>query len=558
MAQNDIFPEAVDPELAALLNASKEYLASQDEKTSFSFVPSLNGVDNVELVEDGEEGKRGEPKSAAVESAFPSITKRLEDAPHKVFSDPNYYKAALSEEGDKAQRVHASLQKYIHCTDVKDKGVFRQQVTTAYWDFLSGVARKAAGRIPEPKKFLLRFGVLHPVFLKPDALVFLSKIVVDNEYSVPVYYLDEWFKAVGTGTVQNSSTNEVQPAQSNASIRFQRLLKQAARKRDSARGLLIAKSGERQSLENVLMGSIRTVVEHSPLPDISEVNACYTDSQKRMFGEMQELIKRLLKIDQDMNSFLGDCRQADRDAFSLRKKVEEEGGTAEVDVQAVDTEFETIRQMAKMTIGRQGNHFPVLTSEYFRCGPNDMATRENVIAQLAWIESIDPEAFCRVYKNQLNRIVPLVILLPTYGDTGICWEPFDRYNRATSPGRIAVPMYPKSLLIALLSAVADLRWQVAKEKSSFYWMEEGLTGNYYQWFSAQKLKGDVKEYFIQDYITWMTKESGGTQKLDKEIRGIFWRYLPFAQPVKEKLKTRSFIYQELYQRDINRSRSDGY
>jgi hypothetical protein len=56
----------------------------------------------------------------------------------------------------------------------------------------------------------------------------------------------------------------------------------------------------------------------------------------------------------------------------------------------------------------------------------------------------------------------------------------------------------------------------------------------------------------------MTKESEGTQKLDKEIRGIFWRYMPFSRDVKEKLKTRSFTYQELYQRDVNRTLSDGY
>jgi hypothetical protein len=56
----------------------------------------------------------------------------------------------------------------------------------------------------------------------------------------------------------------------------------------------------------------------------------------------------------------------------------------------------------------------------------------------------------------------------------------------------------------------------------------------------------------------MTKESEGTQKLDKEIRGVFWRFMPFSQPVKEKLKGRSFAYQELYQRDLNRSMSDGY
>ena len=177
---------------------------------------------------------------------------------------------------------------------------------------------------------------------------------------------------------------------------------------------------------------------------------------------------------------------------------------------------------------------------------------------MAWVESIDPEAFCRTYKNRLNRIIPYVILLPTYGDSGMCWEPFDKFNRASSRGRIAIPMYPKNLQNAVLVGIADFRWQVAKEKASFYWMEEGITGNYYQWFQKMKMKGDVKDFFISDYITWITKESEGTQRLDKELRGIFWRHLPFSQPIKEKLKTRNFVYQELYQRDVNRAMSDGY
>jgi len=120
-------------------------------------------------------------------------------------------------------------------------------------------------------------------------------------------------------------------------------------------------------------------------------------------------------------------------------------------------------------------------------------------------------------------------------------------------------MYPKNLYIAVLSAVADLRWQVAKEKASYYWMEEGLTGRYYQEkYMANKLKGEIKPFFIEDYILWMTKEAEGVQKLDKDIRGIFWRYMPFAQEVKDKLRNRSYVYQELCQRDANRAMSDGY
>ena len=95
-------------------------------------------------------------------------------------------------------------------------------------------------------------------------------------------------------------------------------------------------------------------------------------------------------------------------------------------------------------------------------------------------------------------------------------------------------------------------------KAAHYWMEEGLTGWYYQWFTEQKLKGDVKDQFIQDYILWINKESEGTQKLEREVRAIFWRYMPFPQDLKDKLKNRGFVYSELYKKDQNRAISDGY
>ena len=68
----------------------------------------------------------------------------------------------------------------------------------------------------------------------------------------------------------------------------------------------------------------------------------------------------------------------------------------------------------------------------------------------------------------------------------------------------------------------------------------------------------VKAYFISDYVLWMTKEANGTQVMDKKLRAIFWRYVPFAQEKKEDLKKRSMVYAELYQRDLNRAKSDGY
>ena len=242
---------------------------------------------------------------------------------------------------------------------------------------------------------------------------------------------------------------------------------------------------------------------------------------------------------------------------NLREK-EVEVGAVQVDRKVIGEEANTVRQMAKLCVGRQGNHFPLLMKQYFRAALYEIGTRENVLNLLADAEYLDPEIFFRTFKMQTNRIVPNTILVPCYGDQGVCWEPFERFNRASSRGRLAIPMYPKDLRSAVIAALGDLRWQIAKEKAQHYWMEEGLTGWYYQWFSENKMKGDVKDAFIQDYILWITKESEGTQKLEKDVRGIFWRYVPFPQDVKDKLKNRGFVYGELYKKDQNRAMSDGY
>lgn len=549
MGENDMFQGEMDPEIAELLGTStgSNQLLHENAPPAYS-----------KLFFDEDTEEAGSPEIDLTEKTFPSITKRFSDIPTAVFDDPNYYKAALAGEGDIVQRVHTVLQKYINSKDPKDRSVFRQQFITAFWEFLLNVARKAPGRIAEPKKNLLRFGILHPNFIEAADRDFFAKIIAENDLNQPIYYLDEWIKAVGTGVIRNSSTDEVRVSKSNSQMKLMQLLEKAQGKRDGAKNLLKAKSEELLRFESLLKEKIDFISEHYPIEGMFGVYSNYTEFQKKGFSEIQEILKTMIRADRELELLIQDLRQAETDVGTIEQKIEEEGVVVEVDMRAVDTEFETVRQMTKMTIGRQGNHFPILTKEYFRCSPNDIAYRENVISIFTWLESIDPEVFCRSYKNRLNRIVPYVVLLPSYGDMGICWEPFDRFNRATSRGRIAVPMYSKNLILAILSAAADLRWQVAKEKASYYWMEEGITGNYYQWFTARKLKGDVKEYFIQDYITWITKESEGTQKLDKEIRGIFWRYLPFSQAIKEKLKGRSYVYQELYQRDVNRTLSDGY
>lgn len=484
----------------------------------------------------------------------------------QVFNDASYYKVALSGEKEGAQRLHTVLSKYLNCQDAKDRTVLRQQLVTAYWEFVRSLAPKMASRsTPEIKKMVLRYGVVLPSLFTTEQKDMFSKAIVENVSNEPVYYLDEWFRDIAAGRIKISATDESpvrkKPAAGSAeeAARIMQLKTKNAGKLQSAENFLTMKESERAMLEAEIRSRIDIVFDHPPIMGAEPHKQPLSEMQKRIVFEINERLRAFLKNDKELTSYAAEFEEAKEISNSLEQKLAS-GAEQNVEVSSseIDTEITTVRQMAKMTVGRQGNQFPIFTREFFHCIPRETGFRENVIDIMSWIESVDPTAFCRMHKNVLNRIVPFVILIPTYGEFGFCWEPFDRYNRITSRGRIVIPMYPKSLKAALLMAVADLRWQVAKEKASYYWMEEGLTGQYYQWFVSEKLKGDIKDYFIKDYLLWMTKESEGVQRLEKDIRGIFWRHMPFAQDVKEKLRTRSLVYQELYQRDLNRAMSDGY
>jgi hypothetical protein len=237
----NMFQGEMDPEIAALLGGDSAPAAVSDRVP-----PPFDDPFDVD------DEKSEEAEIDLTVGSFPEVTKRFESAPSPAFSDPNFYKGALSGEGDGAQRVHNILQKYVGTKDPKDKGVYRQQVTTAFWDFMVSVARKAPGKLPDHKKYLLRFFMLHPTFLIAEHRELFAKFVIENELNQPVYYLDEWYKAIGTGTIRNSATDEVRIAKNNASIKLQQLLDKAEGKRDGARSLLRAKDSERLNLERHL------------------------------------------------------------------------------------------------------------------------------------------------------------------------------------------------------------------------------------------------------------------------------------------------------------------
>lgn len=545
----------LDPTIAALL-------AETEEDTGPIELPSFREIED-RPVRQADFSADSAHRVDLSKRSFNEVTKFYEEEPNHIFDDKNYYKTALGGEGEQAQRVHKILSKYLTCQDPKDRTVYRQQLVTSWWELIRIMCQKAGNKnLESPKQMLLRFGVVLPSLFTPEQKQLFSTVIIENNTGEPIYYLDEWFKEIALGRMNLSATDEARAPRRNDpgadAQRIQQLKNKNDGKLQHAESLVNQKESERQLLESELKNRINSLCEHSPIIGLEPHKQPYTEGQKHLFAEIQEKLRSLQKVDRELTVNLKDFEEAKAIGSSLDDKITGQPEAIEINTSDILVEYQTIRQMAKMTCGRQGNQFPIFTREFFHCVPRLTGFRENVLSILKWVEDNDPECFVRIHKSTKNRIVPYVLCLPTYGDFGFCWEPFDRYNRVTSRGRIVIPMYPRDLKIAILMAVADLRWQVAKEKASYYWMEEGLTGQYYQWIEKQKLKGDLKSYFIADYVLWMTKEVEGVQKLDKEVRAVFWRFMPFSQEKKDDLRKRSNVYAELYQRDLNRAMSDGY
>lgn len=486
---------------------------------------------------------------------------KFSEAPKPFFDNPSYYKQVLADMGETAARVHKVLTDLMNATDPESRGQNRLRFIPAWWDFLEALVRELSPSMPEPKRLALRYGVLLPSLLSPEQKTNLASIIFANTTGEPIHYADEWLQKVGSGEVAPLATDEeirtVKKGSADNTLYVQKIEKLQGQIQAQS-NLIALKMKEMTDLEDAIVKAAGAARIHEKHPTFPQLPNQLSTGQRTALSNIQEALRRISALDKEVGLYFRDLEKMHVELKATEQKLSEAGGSTSVDAKVVVRELGSLRQMCKMSVGRQGNHFPVVMKQYLPPRLEDISTRENVLKIMADVERLDPGLFLRNFKNTTNRIVPHVILLPSFGETGLCWEPFEKYNRSTSRGRIAVPMYSKNLKNAVLTALADLRWQVVKEKAGYRWMEEGLTGWYYQWFTDRGYRGDVKESYVQDYILWITKESEGTQKLDKDVRGIFWRNTPFPPELRETLRNRGFVYSELYKKDQNRAMSDGY
>ncbi len=223
---------------------------------------------------------------------------------------------------------------------------------------------------------------------------------------------------------------------------------------------------------------------------------------------------------------------------------------------------------ARLTSGSPGTAFPILT-KYQITTPLDkcFVTQQKLSEALDKLISIDYSAFHReVLINDeekgilkefvMQQVIPYFILVPSIGSKIMMWQDLAGRSKS-SRGRLSIPIFATAdLYTLLLEAVAAFRWELTKSIMGPDWNNvsaPSLTADYTdyaQFFKRNKdLSPEIKEKlaaefkrlrtdrdrFTADYVTWVKFESEGSLRLNRVVRGILYRHVSFAKPVREKL-----------------------
>ncbi|MGL4393796.1 MAG: hypothetical protein ACRCS8_01015 [Brevinema sp.] len=471
-------------------------------------------------------------------------------------------KLLIGVDADFVERFLTIKQNYETATDKEDKRMYRDKFSAMYWELYTHIAKMINPEMSTAKRLYLRFGVMDLRYLTPeDQEAILKRPITAPSYeNDTIFYADEWLLGILQGKIKPSAVDETEKAPKGApsgggggaamaSGRQEKF--QATLKVEEER--LVNFLAQRATALESLTAVVESLKELHQEPE-STVAGAFSKEQLAAFDGMPNIQKEIRRLNKEISTTIKTIDKAKESLKDLEGGEDAGGGfggggMVGGNMAHVVSEVDNIRQMHKMTVGRQGNLFPYLSSQNIPKETKDYLYKETVKKKLdEWLK-IDPEAFFRTYKGENHNIPPYFILVPGYGTMGVCWEPLDPQNKQFSKGRISLPIYTRIPDASLLMAVGDIRWQVAKELASYYWMEEGLTGRYYEYYLNAKLKGDLKSLFVKDYVLWMTKETQGVQKLEQDARYVFWRYVPMPDDRKVMLAAKGYYYNQLWEKE---------
>lgn len=243
----------------------------------------------------------------------------------------------------------------------------------------------------------------------------------------------------------------------------------------------------------------------------------------------------------------------------------------------IDFEIDNMVSMSlRITSNNPRQYVPYLMETSFKGPLNQIfVLPKKLDALIKKVVSIDFSLFFRELtwkipgKSELikKEIRPYMILVPTAGLRVQMWQEMVYSIRATR-ARFLVPIiFNGDLFKNLIFASGHFRWNMNKALVT-NWMdpvEGGLTGAYYDYEQSyrkipdlsdeikDKIKKQIKSVkidrnrFALDYYDWIVFESQGIPKLNRVLRKIFYRLIPFPKTMRDNISTLP-VYSELYRK----------
>ena len=232
----------------------------------------------------------------------------------------------------------------------------------------------------------------------------------------------------------------------------------------------------------------------------------------------------------------------------------------------------------RVSHGQVSVYFPILHNEMITKDlTKAIVTPEMISAGIKRILEVDYAAFHREisYRNTdiglekefiMKSVLPDIILMPTFGSRATMWQEIAGRNRS-APGRFIFPAFTgENLEDLLLKIVGNFRWELCRTMMGVSWndvSQKSLTSEYTDYIQfykknrdlteearekiraqTQKYRNMMREIFTSDYETWINYESKGNVRLNKVVRGIFYRHCPFSRPIREYLEKQP-MYSEI-------------
>lgn len=244
-----------------------------------------------------------------------------------------------------------------------------------------------------------------------------------------------------------------------------------------------------------------------------------------------------------------------------------------------------ITSNSKLVSGSPTTYFAVLT-KYHLIAPkikDIFATKEKISQELKQLLEIDFSAYYRemvlndekkkIFKEFIMvNVFPHIILMPTAGNRSMMWQELEDYRKKDSPARFSFPIFcTGDIGNMIIEVTGAFRWEIQKTILGHDYNNVAVPSltseflDYVQFYhknrelsdeQKEKIKQDFKNLrddrskFVNDYLIWIKYESQGILKLNRVVRNIFYRYIPFSKGIRENLSKQP-AYAEIHNRFKN-------